>query len=169
MKVNISGKGIIPGINKIPPVYNYDMSENEIRRLLNFTNIRVYISETGKLVTKRNVSSLFNSTDAIKKETSIITQKHNEVVQTTSNIHDEFVSNIADNTNDNTNVREKVCNKDVTVTDTLEKVHTDVETTNSLEDETNNETKKKNNNGRYNKKKNNNRYHNNNSSNGGDK
>lgn len=58
MKVNITGKGIIPGINTIPPAYNIELEETQIRRLLNFNNIRVYEATSGCLITKKNIKTV---------------------------------------------------------------------------------------------------------------
>lgn len=76
MKINIVGKGIIPGMGVLPPVYNIEKSETDVRRLTNFRNIRVYCSENGLLITKKNVDSFFKvkpntttKTDAVKPKT----------------------------------------------------------------------------------------------------
>ena len=76
MKINIAGKGIIPGMGILPPVYNIEKSETDVRRLTNFRNIRVYCSENGLLITKKNVDSFFKvkpntttKTDAVKPKT----------------------------------------------------------------------------------------------------
>ena len=61
MKINIVGKGIIPGMGILPPVYNIEKSETDVRRLTNFRNIRVYCSENGLLITKKNVDSFFKT------------------------------------------------------------------------------------------------------------
>ena len=60
MKVNINGRGIIPGIGTIPPVYNREMSENEILRLLNFQQFKVYSAASGILITKNNIKEMMN-------------------------------------------------------------------------------------------------------------
>ena len=60
MKVNINGRGIIPGVGTIPPVYNREMSENEILRLLNFQQFKVYSAASGILITKNNIKEMMN-------------------------------------------------------------------------------------------------------------
>lgn len=50
MKVNIIGKGVISGIGLLP-AYNKELTESEIRRLLNFQNVRVF-QVGGGLITK---------------------------------------------------------------------------------------------------------------------
>ena len=67
MKVNITGKGFIPGINSIAPVYNRELDESQVRRLLNFNNLRVFDSITGKLITKKSISTIVNESGAEKK------------------------------------------------------------------------------------------------------
>ena len=61
MKVNITGKGIIPGVNTIPPAYNIELDETQIRRLLNFNNIRVYEATSGCLITKKNIKTVLTT------------------------------------------------------------------------------------------------------------
>ena len=61
MKVNITGKGIIPGVNTIPPAYNIELEETQIRRLLNFNNIRVYEATSGCLITKKNIKTVLTA------------------------------------------------------------------------------------------------------------
>ena len=65
MKVNITGKGIIPGINTIPPAYNIELDETQIRRLLNFNNIRVYEATSGCLITKKNIKTVLTASTSM--------------------------------------------------------------------------------------------------------
>ena len=65
MKVNITGKGIIPGIITIPPVYNIELDETQIRRLLNFNNIRVYEATSGCLITKKNIKTVLTASTSM--------------------------------------------------------------------------------------------------------
>ena len=84
MKVNISGRGIIPGMGVIPPVYGKDMSEKEVSRLLNFESLRVYDSQTGLLITKKNISKIFsNNTVSTPVETVTLPHKSDDIVETT--------------------------------------------------------------------------------------
>lgn len=52
MKVNIEGAGVVSGIGLLP-VYGVELPEDEIKRLLNFRNIRVYDASNGGLITKK--------------------------------------------------------------------------------------------------------------------
>lgn len=72
MKVNINGRGIIPGIGTVPPVFGKDLSEGEIRRLLNFPNLKVYDAASGSLITKRNINSFFMNTTTESTATPVV-------------------------------------------------------------------------------------------------
>lgn len=45
MKVNISGKGVIPFVNKVAPQYNIEVSETIIKKLLKYPKFSIYASE----------------------------------------------------------------------------------------------------------------------------
>lgn len=68
MKVNITGRGFIPGINSIAPAYNVDIDITAVKRILNFKQFRVFDSETGIIITKKNV-------DAFKAERKPVEKK----------------------------------------------------------------------------------------------
>ena len=78
MKVNITGKGIIPGVNAIPPAYNIELDETQIRRLLNFNNIRVYEATSGCLITKKNIKTVLTASSSIV-DTSLNVNNDNDV------------------------------------------------------------------------------------------
>ena len=78
MKVNITGKGIIPGVNTIPPAYNIELEETQIRRLLNFNNIRVYEATSGCLITKKNIKTVLTASSSIV-DTSLNVNNDNDV------------------------------------------------------------------------------------------
>jgi len=59
MKVNVVGRGIIPGLNQVPPVYGVDMAENSIRGLIQYAQFKVYDARTGGLITKRSCDAVF--------------------------------------------------------------------------------------------------------------
>ena len=81
MKVNVTGKGLIPSLGVLAPMYHVDMTEKEIVRLLNFKNFRVYDSSTGGLITKKNLSTILASyeTDDIVEEVMVETTIEEEV------------------------------------------------------------------------------------------
>lgn len=59
MKVNISGRGRVPGIGTLAPVRGYDASKEFVLRLLNYKQFKVYDAASGGLITKTNVDKLF--------------------------------------------------------------------------------------------------------------
>ena len=60
MNVNIQGRYVmIPGLNKRTPQYNVNLSEFEVRRLVNFHELRLSDATTGKLITRQNVNDFF--------------------------------------------------------------------------------------------------------------
>lgn len=66
MKVNISGRGIIPGLNTIAPAYNKDLSKNQILRILGSNNLRVFKADDACLITKKNIDEIFRTNTTIK-------------------------------------------------------------------------------------------------------
>lgn len=64
MKVNITGRGIIPGLGVIPPIYNKEMSIPAISRLLNFPNFSVFDATTGIRFTKKNIKNVAMNTQS---------------------------------------------------------------------------------------------------------
>ena len=59
MKVNISGRGVIPGLNSLAPVRGVELSEVEVRRIINYRQFSVYDATTGKFISQDNVGDLF--------------------------------------------------------------------------------------------------------------
>lgn len=66
MKVNISGRGIIPGLNTIAPAYNKDLGKNQILRILGSNNLRVFKADDACLITKKNIDEIFRANATIK-------------------------------------------------------------------------------------------------------
>ena len=114
MKVNITGKGIIPGINTIPPAYNIDLDETQIRRLLNFNNIRVYEATSGCLITKKNIKTVLTASSSIV-DTSLNVNNDNDVkvedkpVESNKVVDVEYTSDVevSTDTNDTTDDTEE--------------------------------------------------------------
>ena len=73
MKVNISGRGLIPGVNRLAPVRNVELSQKDILRLLNYRQFSLYVSETGLFITKSNIDNLFKP--VIKPRTVSVNEK----------------------------------------------------------------------------------------------
>lgn len=61
MKVNISGRGVIPGVNALAPVRNVECDEKLIKRLLNYHQFRLYQASTGLLILKSNVDEIIKA------------------------------------------------------------------------------------------------------------
>jgi hypothetical protein len=66
VKVNISGRGIIPGLNTIAPAYNKDLGKNQILRILGSNNLRVFKADDACLITKKNIDEIFRTNATIK-------------------------------------------------------------------------------------------------------
>ena len=71
MKVNISGRGQIPGLGRLAPVRGVELSEMDIRRLINFHQFKVYDASTGKLIMKNNIDEIFKPTVVAKPSINI--------------------------------------------------------------------------------------------------
>lgn len=67
MRVDIVGRGIIPGLGSNAPVYNKDMSELEIERVLKFASLKVYLAGTSVAVIRRNLHELIILDNSPKK------------------------------------------------------------------------------------------------------
>lgn len=99
MKVNITGKGVIPGINVLAPVYNKDLDKSQIMRILNFREFRVFGVGVG-LITRANIDAAFDaSVDNVKKDAEAkknatdkkTTKKTKKVVETKSVVEEPKV------------------------------------------------------------------------------
>lgn len=112
MKVNITGKGIIPGINTIPPAYNIELDETQIRRLLNFNNIRVYEATSGCLITKKNIKTVLTASSSVV-DTSLNVNNDNDVkvedepVESNKVVDVEYTSDVEVSTDTTDDIEEK--------------------------------------------------------------
>ena len=112
MKVNITGKGIIPGVNTIPPAYNIELDETQIRRLLNFNNIRVYEATSGCLITKKNIKTVLTASVSIV-DTSLNVNNDNDVkvedkpVESNKVVDVEYTSDVEVSTDTTDDIEEK--------------------------------------------------------------
>ena len=59
MRVNIKGRGIVPRVGKLAPVYNQDLQKNDIEFLLSCNQFKVYETKTGLLITRATVDEMF--------------------------------------------------------------------------------------------------------------
>lgn len=107
MKVNITGKGIIPGVNTIPPAYNIELEETQIRRLLNFNSIRVYEATSGCLITKKNIKTVLTASASmvdtvlnVNNDTDV--KVEDKPVESNKVVDVEYTSDAEVSTNDTT-------------------------------------------------------------------
>ena len=84
MKVNISGRGVIPVINTLAPVRGVEMSERDVARLVNYRQFRVYASDSGLLITHDNIKEIFAKKieKPQKKVEPVVEKKPTPVVET---------------------------------------------------------------------------------------
>lgn len=75
MKVNILGKGLIPGVKRLAPVRGVELSEKEILKLLTFRYFKLYDAETGVNITNTNVSSFFKPVEKHVEEKPIVVEE----------------------------------------------------------------------------------------------
>ena len=59
MKVNVIGRGAVSGVG-ILPVRGIELTEMQIRRILNFKNVRVFNADTGALITVASLNAKKN-------------------------------------------------------------------------------------------------------------
>lgn len=132
MKFNVIGVGVVPGINKLAPVYNVELDKGQVLRILNYRNFRVYGVGIG-LVTKKNVNKIFVQKRAPKvptptpvtNETLVVEPEKVEVVETpVVEVAPEV--DIVDTINDDTTTNETVVEENVT-TEAEDEVTADVE------------------------------------------
>lgn len=73
MKVNIAGKGTISLLGITAPIRNKDLTETEIKALLNIGSIKLYDSATGINIGPNNVDSFFHdvTTESDKEVTPV--------------------------------------------------------------------------------------------------
>lgn len=112
MKVNISGRGIVPIIGEIAPIYNRDVSENDINKLLNFQNFRVYASTTGELITNENIKKFFINN--ISKTADECTDEADEVSCENTLINEESTDELSSEVVDNDAVNgDAACDEEI--------------------------------------------------------
>ena len=65
MRVNIGGRGSIPGLGVLAPAYGVEMDKSSVRRMFNFKQFRVYQTSTGLLITPSNIDAMFASNNTV--------------------------------------------------------------------------------------------------------
>ena len=59
MKVDILGRGAIPGLNSIAPTYNADLSLVELQKIVKIGTLRPVVAGTNIAIHRRNLDDLF--------------------------------------------------------------------------------------------------------------
>lgn len=75
MKVNISGKGVIPFVNKVAPQYNIEVSETIIKKLLKYPKFGIYASEGFGKITEATFEKPTPIAQAVAEATPIVEKK----------------------------------------------------------------------------------------------
>ena len=121
MKVDIIGRGVIPGLGTIAPAYNRELNDQGVRRMLNFNAFRVYDSNTGILITRKNVNSVLEA-NATKPVVETPTPAPTTPVVETPVLKEPYVPPVVEYTEDPVDdvvtEIEDVVGDDVTVEDT---------------------------------------------------
>lgn len=173
MKVNITGRGFIPGLNSIAPAYNVDIDITAVKRILNFKQFRVFDSETGIIITKKNVDAFKAERKPVEKKVEKKSKKSDKRSTAEENTATEIVDaapvaaeyNVSD-TVDETVQDEAIVSNDETieeVVETAEPVVDEAEETNVVEETAevpNNNNNAYHNNNKKNRNKNKNRNNN---------
>lgn len=89
MKVNISGKGVIPFVNKVAPQYNIEVSETIIKKLLKYPKFGIYASEGFGKITEATFEKPTPIAQAVAEATPIA--EKNKPVKKTAVIKKEDV------------------------------------------------------------------------------
>ena len=66
MKINVFGKGKVPGLNGLAPLYNKEASLDLVRRILAFRVFRVFDASTGLQITMKNVNEYIKAEEEEK-------------------------------------------------------------------------------------------------------
>lgn len=123
MKVNIIGNGTIPLIGLTAPIRNLDLEETKIRALVNVKSLRIYNTESGILITPRNVNGIFAvpvNEDEIKQEESPVVEEvkpAEEIVTET-----EESASVTQETSEEENIGKEIDNEETASSTTDENV-----------------------------------------------
>lgn len=135
MRVDIVGRGIIPGLGSNAPVYNKDMSELEIGRVLKFASLKVYLAGTSVAVIRRNLHELImldNSPKKTSKDAPVKkTAKADTVAETAADVQEAPESTVEA-------TEEKITQEETTVTaaETTSVEETETSETETIEEAT---------------------------------
>lgn len=59
MKVNVHGKGVIPGVKQLLPAYNIELDKETIYRILGSDKIAVFKADGCVRITRKNIDAMF--------------------------------------------------------------------------------------------------------------
>ena len=149
LKVNVTGRGFIPGLNSIAPVYNREIDVTGIKRILNFKQFRVFDSATGIIITKKNIDS-FNvvkkPVEKVAKEPEKVNEPVTEEIpavepeETIAPVTEEVVDEVQEPVEEEVLVEETIDSDIEVVTDEItESVDETEETGEEIEDASNND------------------------------
>lgn len=81
MKVNITGKGRVPGVNKPAPIENIELSQIAIGHIIKIRSFRVFTVDGNIEITKNNISDVFSGKVKApeKVEAPVVEEKKVEV------------------------------------------------------------------------------------------
>ena len=66
----IGKKTIIPFLNRMPPLIHFEMSEGELRNIINFKEWKTYCSISKRLITKENIEDFMTFIEGVDKDES---------------------------------------------------------------------------------------------------
>ena len=151
MKINVTGRGRVPGINALAPVYNREADIPLIKRILAYRVFRVFDCESGLQITTKNLCE-FDHKDPIptpvitKPETPVAGTKtivpEPVVYDTTSEQTEEETTMVEEVSHDEVIVDQSVTDDDIVVAvsdEVVESTTTDVDETTNTNDETTDE------------------------------
>ena len=113
MKINVTGRGRVPGINALAPVYNREADIPLIKRILAYRVFRVFDCESGLQITTKNLCE-FDHKDPIP--TPVVTKIETPVVETKTIVPEPVVYDTTpEPTEEETPMVEEVSNDEVIV------------------------------------------------------
>lgn len=135
MKVNIAGKGTISLLGITAPIRNKDLTETEIRALLNVRSIKLYDSATGINIGPNNVDSFFHDVTAetVKEVTPVEAApvKEPEEVVTETETTEEPVEEASEEVTETEEPTEEVVSEETVTEETKAEDTSDVSTNSS--------------------------------------
>lgn len=98
MKVNISGKGVIPVVNRVAPVMNIDVDEYVIKKILKFPKFRIFNADGSGQITLATFDQPAAEEKVIEKPVIEKAPKVEEVVGVVTDIVVEEKADVVEET-----------------------------------------------------------------------